>query len=186
MSVRRASRRFLGAACIVAMSAGLPAAAQADITWLVNGTFDDGGTVSGQFTLDVYGYLENNFLLTTTSGTSLPGFTYDAGDSYYSNGTFYFDAQPGYSADLHLTFLDSLLLPSASNPLVGGSPGPSWECAGSYSCYVPEGGTTRYIAAGSAVGSVPEVSTWAMMLLGFAGLGFAGYRTSRKGAAFAA
>jgi hypothetical protein len=27
--------------------------------------------------------------------------------------------------------------------------------------------------------SVPEPSTWAMMLLGFAGLGFAGYRTSR-------
>ncbi len=28
--------------------------------------------------------------------------------------------------------------------------------------------------------SVPEPSTWAMLLLGFAGLGFAGYRTSRK------
>jgi PEP-CTERM motif len=28
--------------------------------------------------------------------------------------------------------------------------------------------------------SVPEPSTWAMMLLGFAGLGYAGYRTSRK------
>jgi hypothetical protein len=27
---------------------------------------------------------------------------------------------------------------------------------------------------------VPEPSTWAMMLLGFAGLGFASYRTSRK------
>jgi hypothetical protein len=30
---------------------------------------------------------------------------------------------------------------------------------------------------------VPETSTWAMMLLGFAGLGFVGYRTSRKNAA---
>jgi hypothetical protein len=34
--------------------------------------------------------------------------------------------------------------------------------------------------------SVPEPSTWAMMLLGFAGLGYAGYRASRKGAALAA
>jgi hypothetical protein len=34
--------------------------------------------------------------------------------------------------------------------------------------------------------SVPEPSTWAMMLLGFAGLGFAGYRTSRKAASIAA
>lgn len=31
--------------------------------------------------------------------------------------------------------------------------------------------------------AVPEPSTWAMMALGFAGLGFAGYRTSRKSAA---
>jgi hypothetical protein len=27
---------------------------------------------------------------------------------------------------------------------------------------------------------VPEPSTWAMMLIGFAGLGFAGYRASRR------
>lgn len=30
------------------------------------------------------------------------------------------------------------------------------------------------------IGSVPEPSTWAMLLLGFAGLGFAGYRASRR------
>jgi hypothetical protein len=33
---------------------------------------------------------------------------------------------------------------------------------------------------------VPEPSTWAMMLIGFAGLGFAGYWASRKSAALAA
>jgi PEP-CTERM motif len=33
---------------------------------------------------------------------------------------------------------------------------------------------------------VPEPSTWAMMLLGFAGLGFAGYRASRRGVSKAA
>jgi hypothetical protein len=33
---------------------------------------------------------------------------------------------------------------------------------------------------------VPEPSTWAMMLVGFAGLGFAGYRASRKTATTAA
>jgi hypothetical protein len=32
------------------------------------------------------------------------------------------------------------------------------------------------------IGSVPEPSTWALMLLGFAGLGFAGYRRSVKAA----
>jgi PEP-CTERM motif len=31
-----------------------------------------------------------------------------------------------------------------------------------------------------SIGGVPEPSTWAMMLLGFAGMGFMGYRTSRR------
>ncbi|WP_294537988.1 hypothetical protein [uncultured Rhodoblastus sp.] len=42
---------------------------------------------------------------------------------------------------------------------------------------------TEYVAF-LTVGSVPETSTWAMMLAGFAGLGFLGYR--RKAANFAA
>jgi hypothetical protein len=33
---------------------------------------------------------------------------------------------------------------------------------------------------GSGVAASPEPSTWAMMLLGFAGLGFAGYRKARS------
>ena len=33
--------------------------------------------------------------------------------------------------------------------------------------------------------AVPEPSSWAMMLLGFVGLGFAGYRASRRTAAAA-
>lgn len=42
-----------------------------------------------------------------------------------------------------------------------------------------------YVAGGVSA-STPEPSTWVMMLLGFAGLGFAGYRTARKTAAAAA
>jgi hypothetical protein len=37
------------------------------------------------------------------------------------------------------------------------------------------------IGGGGAPGT-PEPSTWVMMIMGFAGLGFAGYRTSRKSA----
>ena len=45
----------------------------------------------------------------------------------------------------------------------------------------------RFNAAFSLTGSVvPEPSTWAMMLLGFAGLGFAGYRQTRKARAASA
>jgi hypothetical protein len=43
-------------------------------------------------------------------------------------------------------------------------------------------GQGPFNAAFSLRGSpVPEPSTWAMMLLGFAGLSFAGYRRARKG-----
>jgi hypothetical protein len=167
-----------GAVAITAACIGFATASKANVTWNVAGTFDDGGMVSGHFTIDQYGFLLNNFSLTTTAGT-LPGFTYNASDSYFSNGTFYVDFQPHYDADLHLTFADSLLVASSANPLMGGSPGPSWECAGSFSCYVPSGGTTRYISSGSAVGTVPEPPTWAMLMLGFAAFGLVGYRSAR-------
>ena len=36
------------------------------------------------------------------------------------------------------------------------------------------------VSVTGAAGTVPEASTWAMMLLGFAGLGFVGYRRTRK------
>ena len=48
-------------------------------------------------------------------------------------------------------------------------------------------GAGAFNAAFSLSGSVvPEPSTWAMMLLGFAGLGFAGYRRARKAGAASA
>jgi PEP-CTERM motif len=48
-------------------------------------------------------------------------------------------------------------------------------------------GQGPFNAAFSVSGTtVPEPSTWAMMLLGFAGLSFAGYRQARKAAAASA
>jgi PEP-CTERM motif len=48
-------------------------------------------------------------------------------------------------------------------------------------------GLEPFNAAFSLSGSVvPEPSTWAMMLLGSAGLGFAGYRQTRKASAASA
>jgi hypothetical protein len=54
-----------------------------------------------------------------------------------------------------------------------------------YGVYTINGGDPITVPVALTVG-VPEPSTWAMMLLGFAGLGFAGYRTSRRTAAAAA
>jgi hypothetical protein len=41
------------------------------------------------------------------------------------------------------------------------------------------------VAFGAAVSAIPEPSTWAMMILGFAGIGFLSYRRSRRSAAIA-
>jgi PEP-CTERM motif len=37
-----------------------------------------------------------------------------------------------------------------------------------------------FITASVQTAAIPEPSTWAMMLLGFAGLGYAGFRRTRK------
>jgi hypothetical protein len=169
------------AASVIAVCAFGVSAANADVEWLVNGTFDDGGQVNGTFTIDVYGYLLSNFNLQTTTGSTLPGFDYNNSDSWYSNGTFYVDAQPGYKNDLHLQFLNDLNVAAPTDPLVGGPGGPSYECADSWSCYVPSGGTTRYITQGFAT-AVPEPAAWAMMLVGFFGVGFMMRGSRRKDA----
>jgi hypothetical protein len=53
---------------------------------------------------------------------------------------------------------------------------PSFADAGEYSIVV----SARVANALPPAMAVPELSTWAMMLLGFAGLSFAGYRANRK------
>jgi hypothetical protein len=76
---------------------------------------------------------------------------------------------------LQLTFAGPLGL--GNNTLLGGSDGPSWECVG-FGC--PGSGPIRHVLADvNVVGSmsaVPEPSTWAMMILGFASIGFMAYR----------
>jgi hypothetical protein len=47
---------------------------------------------------------------------------------------------------------------------------------GYWDSYYPDNSGAQTLS----IGVVPEASTWAMMLAGFAGLGFAGYRSSRK------
>ena len=46
-------------------------------------------------------------------------------------------------------------------------------------CLLGGGGHSR-VFDNFVSATVPEPSTWAMMLVGFAGLGFAGYRWTRK------
>jgi len=159
------------AACTALGCVGAPAVASAT-EWLVNATFDDGTTLTGTFTVNVYGYLESANLQTDTNGV-FTAFDYTTADSSVATGTFppyYIDFQPGYQSDLHVVFADALTVGAPNNPIETG--GSSYECQGSFSCFDLGGGNTRYIESGFA-SEVPEPATWALALVGFAGLGAA-------------
>jgi hypothetical protein len=49
----------------------------------------------------------------------------------------------------------------------------------------PGGAVLQFYSDFAGGGGIPEPSTWAMMLLGFGGLGFAGYRARKQSAALA-
>jgi hypothetical protein len=88
--------------------------------------------------------------------------------------------------------------PSGKATNLGALLGPAWgdtEAVGinnlgdivGYGSY--EGKTTGFLLTKvvaspfSAAAAAPELPTWAMLLVGFAGLGFAGYRGAREGRA---
>jgi hypothetical protein len=190
----------------VALAAStLVAASAADAaTWMVNGTFADGTTVTGKFTVDVYGYLKGADLSTQngtsdTGGNPLSAANYDLNNNA-SNGAppspYYIDLlPPDDQSELYIIFQDPLTTPIADNPIIGG-----YECQESFSCnasYLPPDYTqevvhqpptdnTRFFAdfAGSA-SAVPEAATWAMMLLGTGLLGM-GLRLRRRAELLAA
>jgi hypothetical protein len=68
--------------------------------------------------------------------------------------------------DPQLQFTDATLAPVQTNLLDPGSPP----------------GLTGIVGAEAAAGVIPEPSTWAMMILGFVGIGLMGYRTKRASA----
>jgi len=175
--------------CAAALAtAAAPRDALADVTWFVTGTFDDGGKLSGWFTINVYGYLAGYDLLAAPGSAVTAPLEYTPANSYKNNSTsapFYitaWDKDPAYKGGLSLTFANPMITPTAVNPMVVGAGGPSWECRDSWTC--PAGGVpvTRYLVDGRASTDqslAPEPAAWSLMLLGFGALGVA-LRASRR------
>lgn len=154
----------------------------ADIKYDVAATFDDNTMLTGDFTINTYGFLES-WDLTTSDGT-ISHYEYTPASTVLSGGCagscFIFGrTAPPYFGALQLTFTTPL---GSYGPdvIMGGAGGPSWENL-SFSLGDPP---IRYITSGVVTG-VPEPATWAMMLVGFAGLGFAGYRRKKQRLGFA-
>ena len=162
---------------LVATSCGFlaPAAANADEHWVVNATFTDGGTLTGFIDFNVYGSLGAYDLVTSPVG-GFPGFEFRPGHGNISGGLFgpgdtsLTLLGPAYNSDiLVLTASSSFLVSQNGNYLQASSA----ECVGLYSC--SPGAGTRYLS-GASLMAVPEPAAWALMTIGFGGIGAAARR----------
>ena len=151
-------------------------------------SFDAELTAAGQITVNaagevtgVSGMISGLANQTISAVTPNPNFSSTA---YSPDGSFIYDNL--YHASGMPFDVDGLLFVTAQDPggywnLWGNSPGnySLWESAGSYNYPIEESGNL-------SVTATPEPSIWAMLLIGFTGLGFAGYRSTKRTAAAAA
>jgi len=122
------------------------------------------------------------------------------GGNSFDSGTAYTNDPPGsFSPVYHFAFLkftDAADFNSVFSPLVTIIPGGPIDTYinthGGYSAWVFGGGEDKKLAAlddwndlifAYTSTTVPEASTWAMMALGFAGLGFVAFRRPRRNSA---
>jgi PEP-CTERM motif len=147
-------------------------------------TFESGDaelTATGQFTVDaadqvtnmsgVISGLTTQTISAVTANPSFPNASYSPDGSFIYNNVYY---PTGMAFDTN-----GVLFTTAQNPggywnLWGSSPGSYtlYESAGSYNYPIQEIGTLSVVAT-------PEPSSWAMLVLGFAGLGLVGRRRQR-------
>jgi PEP-CTERM motif len=158
-----------GLLAMVAVAA--PGSARADVidVFTLIGAFDNGSTLSGSVTVDIT-IGEARALDALADGS-----TFDDINTQFSDGTNYIlAATPSGVVSPHL-FLGFTIA-----DLVGYTGGPL--STGSRVDDLTGGGATR-LTSGSAVfasSTVPEPSTWALMILGFAGVGVFAVRRAGK------
>ncbi len=134
-------------------------------------------------------FLANEFLLVAGIGGQYSDlvFTVPSSGDYSIAGSF-FDLQVDIDALVGIVTDGNVIFNSSVTP---GNPNEPFDinlelAAGNTVVFSvgPGGGLQNTgLALNIATSSVPEPSTWAMMLLGFAGLGFAAFRASRRASA---
>src|SRR6185312_13754292 len=154
--------------------------AKADVMYIVNGSFDDGTTLTGSLLVNQYGFL-SDWDLKTTNGT-VGAYEYTPATTFTSDCDgicIFFGNRIGSArtdGGLQLTFANPLGS-AGLDPIIGGAGGPSWQNL-SFTALAPP---IRFIEDGVAA-AVPEASTWAMLLLGFLGIGVLAHRRKSSGA----
>ena len=151
------------------------------ITWtLQNVAFVGGGTASGYFTLNEYGFLGSSSIITSTVGSftgnayispsvnsASPNFDHQYPDTFQI--TF---QMIDYTHALSLVFQSSV---DAGIPQINLILASSFECEGNSSCYTGnsatianDGGRIRYVSSGEAVtgmAAIPEPSLLSLLLI---------------------
>jgi len=156
---------------------GAASDAKADITYIVNATFDDLTQLTGDFKINVSHYV-SSWDLTTATGATVSSYNYTPTTGYTSSlcgpscESFF---RTGYFGGLQLTFAAPLGSYGVDRIVAGIG---SWE----NHSYTSGGAPIRYVTSGTVTG-VPEPSSWALLLIGFAGFGVAKHRRTRRGAA---
>jgi PEP-CTERM motif len=189
--------RKLMAGAALAATMALAGQASAATNFLVNGSFETG---------DFTGWTQGGNLAYTT--VELSGFFYTAasGNYYALEGPFYSDGflsqtfsdAPGSTLLISGWVIGNGTSPSDvgfyfdGTPIVYIDPIPDQPWT-EYSFTVTATGTDTFLVGfrndpsgdgldNFSVTAIPEASTWAMMLLGFASLGYAGYHRARLAA----
>jgi hypothetical protein len=155
----------------------------------------NGTTLSGAGN---FAALDGDFQTSAISQT-ITGLT--PGKQYYLSFNYAFSQQYGFDGDTlqNLTVSFGSTLNATSPTFSLSSHGFSgWLSAGGYVTADSTSDVLSFLAYGnlpvppfalvsdvSLTGAIPEISTWAMMLAGFAGLGFVGYRRRAKNSAVA-
>jgi PEP-CTERM motif len=159
---------IIGAICAAAL---FTTSAQAEaLEWqFKNVTFADGGTLSGNFVFDTELSRLLSFDVSTTSGSVVQGFHYNAGSSEVWDSSEYqnfylFDN--GYNRMFQVGFANPLNQPGIN--AISGSECNDWLCS-----------TTGRAITSGVVQAVPEPETYALML---AGLGLVAWAARRKAA----
>jgi hypothetical protein len=183
--------------------------ANADV--LFNWSYTDGGTTNvghGTLTATPDATTPNAYDVLTISGVA-NGFAIGSVDTVYSSpDQLVYTSSPvidifglsfvgpdnkafNISAD---NAADGTINPVDGSTVTDGNPFAGYHCGGAY-CLVGPGDPTNLNPANldtivpidvsvTLASAVPEPSTWAMMILGFCGVGFMAYRRKQNGSAF--